>query len=389
MSEILPPQLDSSLLSLSSLGLSASAPLQSVSVYNCVLHAEQTAIYIFNQSGGTDKVAKGHIIASRVIGCLLYVLHERPTVITAAATSTIRTEILNDTTEDRNLLIYEVGAMYRDHLLRAFRTTMTAPPPTPPSRPTFDKMVDKWGEDLVSANLNYDTSRKKALARDGYRCKLTQSWKDSSCKEIRELAQMAREFDTGRGNVQVCHIVNESLAQHIDGDTASGKLKVHSFAQTRQRDSAASFLRILDGFGMREIATKLAEANGVHSLANLLCLLTSVHANFDDLAEHEYTVHTAYSIATTYGHWQDTVTFSVFPHRYKAFKNAELPLPDPKLLTLHGICARVAHMSGAVEYFDEIDRDMESLMVLASDGSTSTAFFESVLAPYTSTLSVP
>ncbi|KAF9043578.1 hypothetical protein BDZ89DRAFT_1059481 [Hymenopellis radicata] len=397
MSEILPPQLDSSLLS--SLGLSASAPLQSVSVYNCVLHAEQAAIYIFNQSGGTDKVAKGHIIASRVLGCLLYVFHERPTFITAAATSTIRTEILNDTTDDRNSLIYNVGAMYRDHLLRAFRTTMTPPPPTPqhPSRPTFDKMVDKWGEDLVSANLNYDTSRKKALARDGYRCKLTQSWKDSSCKEIRELAQMAREFDTGRGNVQVCHIVNESLAQHIDGDTASGKLEVHSLAQTTQRDSAASFLRILDGFGMREIATKLAEANGVHSLANLLCLLTSVHANFDDLAvwfeptskEHEYTVHTAYSIATTYGHWQDNVTFSVFPHRHKAFRNAELPLPDPKLLTLHGICARVAHMSGAVEYFDEIDRDMESLMVLASDGSTSTAFFESVLALYTSTLSVP
>ncbi|KIY60768.1 hypothetical protein CYLTODRAFT_330085, partial [Cylindrobasidium torrendii FP15055 ss-10] len=52
----------------------------------------------------------------------------------------------------------------------------------------------------------------------------------------------------------------------------------------------------------------------------------------------------------------------------------DMPLPDPRMLTLHGICARVAHMSGAAEYFDGLDRDHEMLKevaMLAGDGSSS------------------
>jgi hypothetical protein len=46
-------------------------------------------------------------------------------------------------------------------------------------------------------------------------------------------------------------------------------------------------------------------------------------------------------------------------------------LPDPDLIALHAACARVAHMSGAAEYFDMLERDAEETTVLASNGSSA------------------
>lgn len=46
------------------------------------------------------------------------------------------------------------------------------------------------------------------------------------------------------------------------------------------------------------------------------------------------------------------------------FRNVHLALPDSGLLALHAVCARVAHMSGAAEYFDELEWDREETMVL-------------------------
>ena len=48
-----------------------------------------------------------------------------------------------------------------------------------------------------------------------------------------------------------------------------------------------------------------------------------------------------------------------------------LELPDPQLLSLHAACARVAHMSGAAEAFDKLEREVEDIEVLASDGSSA------------------
>ena len=38
---------------------------------------------------------------------------------------------------------------------------------------------------------------------------------------------------------------------------------------------------------------------------------------------------------------------------------------------LHAACARVAHMSGAAEAFDKVERDLEDTLVLAVDGSSA------------------
>ena len=63
--------------------------------------------------------------------------------------------------------------------------------------------------------------------------------------------------------------------------------------------------------------------------------------------------------------------------------NPDARLPNPKLLALHAACARVAHMSGAAEAFDELEcdvedetfdeseRDVEETRVLAFDRSSA------------------
>ena len=54
---------------------------------------------------------------------------------------------------------------------------------------------------------------------------------------------------------------------------------------------------------------------------------------------------------------------------------AYLPLPNPRYLEIHAACCRVAHMSGAAEYFDRMIRDVEETRVLAEDGGSAEVLF--------------
>lgn len=69
------------------------------------------------------------------------------------------------------------------------------------------------------------------------------------------------------------------------------------------------------------------------------------------------------------------VTFSPSPHCEGA------QLPNPQLLALHAACARVVHMSGAAEAFDEVEREVEKTMVLAWDGS-SAHLLDHLISPF-------
>jgi hypothetical protein len=62
-------------------------------------------------------------------------------------------------------------------------------------------------------------------------------------------------------------------------------------------------------------------------------------------------------------HLPSTVTFKC---HYGNFD-----LPDPRYLKMHAACCRVAHMSGASEYMDDIleDLDKGQTKVLSEDGS--------------------
>lgn len=67
------------------------------------------------------------------------------------------------------------------------------------------------------------------------------------------------------------------------------------------------------------------------------------------------------------------------------FRNVHLALPDPGLLALHAVCARVAHMSGAAEYFHKLEWDSEDTTVLSED---SLPLLDNLLSPFAVSITV-
>ncbi|EEB95421.1 hypothetical protein MPER_05615 [Moniliophthora perniciosa FA553] len=68
--------------------------------------------------------------------------------------------------------------------------------------------------------------------------------------------------------------------------------------------------------------------------------------------------------------------------------DSELPLPSPELLALHAACAKVAHLSGAAAYIDQLDRDTDDMCVLAHDGGSSSILNNALLRSLPSTINV-
>lgn len=62
-------------------------------------------------------------------------------------------------------------------------------------------------------------------------------------------------------------------------------------------------------------------------------------------------------------------------------EHEKAPPPHSQLLALHATCARVAHMSGAAEFFDELEWEAEETNVLASDGS-SARLLSDLISPF-------
>ena len=53
-------------------------------------------------------------------------------------------------------------------------------------------------------------------------------------------------------------------------------------------------------------------------------------------------------------------------------------LPDACSLALHTTCAKVTHLSGAGQYIDDVDRDIDTIPVLAKDRSSGRVLIEAI-----------
>jgi hypothetical protein len=49
----------------------------------------------------------------------------------------------------------------------------------------------------------------------------------------------------------------------------------------------------------------------------------------------------------------------------------KFPVPSPTYLAIHAACAKVAHLSGAAEFIDKLDRDIEDGKTLDPNGSSA------------------
>ncbi|KII93031.1 hypothetical protein PLICRDRAFT_672317 [Plicaturopsis crispa FD-325 SS-3] len=195
-----------------------------------------------------------------------------------------------------------------------------------------------------------------ALERDSYRCLVTGKYDALAAKRGVPLSEI-QKFGSAV-NTECAHIVPASTYFNLgasDPDKAS------------KRDYAASVLAVLQRFGYN-----VDQLNGekVHSLFNVMTLAHDAHDLFDQWLNlwleatdtpNCYRVRVSKAIFEDPG--RELVTFTTSDPEL-------LPLPSAELLALHATCANVAHLSGASEYLNKFERDVESVKVMAFDGSS-------------------
>ncbi|EKM57142.1 uncharacterized protein PHACADRAFT_91812, partial [Phanerochaete carnosa HHB-10118-sp] len=232
--------------------------------------------------------------------------------------------------------------------------------PTPsehPSRPSFGALQQKKVALAAEAPLNHHTAKIRA---NDYKCMLT-GYPDYHFLDPSVTPQF--ESDT-----HLSHIIPRSLNQGI------------SSTRTKARSSAysATVWTILERYA--NISFTELNGPGLHRLENVLTLDSRLHNKFDELnlwleavpdSEHAYSVR-CYPVGDP--RIQN-------PVRFTTPDTQEYPFPDPRYLKLHAACARVYHLSGAAEYIESFQREIEDTMVLADNGS-SAEMLAFALQPY-------
>ncbi|TFK31757.1 hypothetical protein BDQ12DRAFT_707890 [Crucibulum laeve] len=252
-----------------------------------------------------------------------------------------------------------LGQTYYNFYIKAFRSNKgrTPAPSSHPSRRSFDNLKDIIGGTLVEAPQSHVNAKANALIRDNFRCVVTRRYDDNSVRQNKELEEIYKsDPHSMTAETQCAHIFAESTNANI----APGSDK---------RDCATGVLAVLKRFGFTKIEEDLNGRN-VHRLENVMTLEPSVHSSFDKLkiwfiatnVENRYKVTGTHEFMLR--QYPEYVTFST-PDPIK------LPVPSPTYLAIHAACAQVAHLSGASEYIDKFDRDMEDGTTLDHGGGSA------------------
>lgn len=159
--------------------------------------------------------------------------------------------------------------------------------------------------------------------------------------------------------LECAHILSESINQDIHKDD-------------NKKEWAASVWKIFEHFGRGDI---LHELKGplVHRLENILSLCADLHDPFDTLDiwlehvgnadGHRYRVCGPAATLFSERYYSDDGIIEFTTPDEKAY-----PLPSRRYIQLHAAACQVAHLSGAVDYFEKIDRALDEDGVLAEDG---------------------
>ncbi|KAG6371800.1 hypothetical protein JVT61DRAFT_9155 [Boletus reticuloceps] len=315
-------------------------------VYKIVLNAELHAVKHQQQE---------NLMSARVVGYLLIEFYSQPDIFNDVARITLISWLTNLCEgKSQHEVIYGNGKHCRDKFLRLFRisTAQYPEPSSHPSRPSFDSL-----EDMITDSMDYQASM-KALARDGYQCLLTGMIDRTSYINCVGLQAKAEHEKLPLGRLEVAHILNEPTTQ---GTNPEGDSNVNKTYFT------ASALGILESFGFSEFSDKFNKSEGIHEVWNLLSLEHNVHQRFDNFELWFEATEEPHCYKVCFFDELDRVSFMSKSSRLCtdpfvvdfSSKDELLPPPHPSLLALHATCARVAHMSGAAEFFDHIEWDAE------------------------------
>ncbi|TFK56318.1 hypothetical protein OE88DRAFT_1658 [Heliocybe sulcata] len=219
----------------------------------------------------------------------------------------------------------EVGAFYNKYLIKTFHSNRgrTPAPSSHSSRSSFDFRQAVIKNELESKRDEYTypkdhwQAKKWALVRDSYRCVATKRM-EVRCEEDIPAGVLPTY-------TKCAHIFPESTNTNLD--------------DSKKSEYAASVWTVLEAFGHGSIKEALNRKN-IHHLDNILTVDPTVHIAFDQL-------------------WLWFEATGV-PNCYKT-TDERLALPNPTYLRLHALCCKVAHLSGAAEYYKQLGDDYDTL----------------------------
>ncbi|KAF8518827.1 hypothetical protein BU17DRAFT_76064 [Hysterangium stoloniferum] len=279
---------------------------------------------------GDDSERKKRLVFARVVG---YLLLEGPS---DKVRATVASEVVSaKNMEDR----FKLGEMYFNHYIRCFRKYKgrTPTPSEHPSRPCFDALKQEIRHEIMEPPKDHSTAKKLA---NGYRCIITHRYDLNCAKEDEKVMHLANQPGAGLVFTQCAHIFP-------------------SLTNTDTSDSR--------GHGDKE----LNDAN-IHRLENIMTLELDFHSFFDTLdawleeqsgQPHTYKVKFRFPAVNVDNRDPKLIVFESMHNN--------LPLPSPTYLEIHAACAKVCHLSGAAEYIDKYEREMEDIKVLSNDGTSA------------------
>ncbi|KAK0451323.1 uncharacterized protein EV420DRAFT_1560326 [Desarmillaria tabescens] len=300
------------------------------------------------------------ILCARILG---YALIEAPTNVGRDHMA----KSINDGSTDDTLLA--LGKYYAQRLLRIFeREERTLSPSDHPSCPDIDNAKELCQYIMEQASLNHSTAKKAALLRDGYHCLLRADTYDRKYFDRNPSAILSQNPNCNTFPLQCVHIFPKGL------NSNSGE---NDDSPSDKHDWVASVWAAVFGLHMTEL-----NGVGTHRLQNILTLCPDLHDGFDQLA---LWLRAVANQPNTYV--IETVSVGVLrslPNRVVTFTTPDpqaLPLPSPDYLAIHAACCRIAHMSGAIDYVDDVLQDEEEICeriermgILAEDGSSMDLF---------------
>ncbi|TFY75682.1 hypothetical protein EWM64_g8331 [Hericium alpestre] len=288
------------------------------------------------------------IVAARVLGYCLRFAHSQ------AGRAALTREI-NECDRDLELLA-GLAHLYVFGLIRVFRN---------PKGPTPD----------ISAPQSPQLSLQQAI-QNAERLLRKTSFTD---RELRKLVDMASSLfiapptdpDGKFDDLEVAHIISQSLSEGIDGVTPAARAKF---------DWARTAGAIMERFGDFDSQALLGD-QGLNSPLNAFMSSRGPHAAFDGLNMWLTAAKTSHGdiMANTYdvtlvaaqrkaspeflarigSGIQPQIKFTPLP-----VGSEVIPAPYPKLIGLHAACAKIAHMSGAAEYLEEIFRNTDTISAM-------------------------
>ncbi|THH21128.1 hypothetical protein EW146_g321 [Bondarzewia mesenterica] len=283
---------------------------------------------------------------------------------------------LGGTDDDIEERLAELGQWYVNFFLRAFRTNKGKHPAVShhPSRPSGKPSAEAIVQMLAIAPQDYSTSRRLALERDNYRCVISGRFDTTTRDAMRELDPTWQPPTALTAYTELAHIIPESI--NANSKNPDGRKACIFLIQTY----ASNAWTVFDGLGEVKVVDDELNGKGIHCMENVMTMAGPVHTAFDYLKlwlEEDPTTPDCYHIHTLYPEdyaslgIENRVVQLTSTKPVSQYGEEGLALPDPRIIALHAACAKVANMSGAAEYIDAVDRDLDEMKVLAHDGGSA------------------